>query len=426
MRWGIILLASVALLSNRAKAQQGITDDDLQLNTITTAVPFLLIAPDSRSGGMGDVGVSTTPDANSIHWNASQIAHAANEFEVGVSYVPWLSDLVPGINLAYLSGYKKVDRNSGFGGSLRYFSLGDITFTDIAGNQVGFFSPTEFAIDAAYGRMLGEKISGGMAVRYVFSNLTGGFAAANIDTKPGQALAVDLNAYYYNPRFKLGKNDATFGAGFNISNIGNKVAYTETSDRDFLPMNLRLGPTLGLKLDDYNSLSFTAELNKLLVPSPPIYELDSLGNPLIQNGKLVIASGFDPEVGVASGLFRSFYDAPGVVVEDDIGNRLYNPDGTLQIEKGSRFREELREINISLAMEYWYDEQFALRAGYFYEHPTKGARKFFTLGAGLRYNIFALDFSYLIATTQRNPLANTLRFTLRFNFETLQNKDTEG
>lgn len=424
MRWGITILSILFLLETQLYGQ-GITNKQLQLNTITTAVPFLLIAPDSRAGGMGDIGVSTSPDANSIHWNCSQIAQASNEFEVSMAYSPWLRSLVPDISLAYLSGYKKLDRVSGAGASLRYFSLGDITFTDIQGNTVGFFSPTEFALDVAYGRMLGERVSGGLAFRYVYSNLTGGFAASNISTRPGQSVAADVNAYYFNPKFSLGSKDATLGAGFNLSNIGAKMAYTVTSDRDFIPMNLRLGSTVTLLMDDYNSVGFSAEFNKLLVPTPPLYKEDSLGNPLIENGKLVIASGFDNEVGTASALFRSFYDAPGTPIVDDDGDLVSNTDGTLAIEKGSRFKEEMREINISLGMEYWYDKQFALRVGYFHEHPTKGARKFITLGAGLRYNVFALDFSYLIATTQRNPLANTLRFTLRFNFETLKDKPKE-
>ena len=224
---------------------------------------------------------------------------------------------------------------------------------------------------------------------------------------------------------KLGDKDAEFAWGLNISNIGSKIQYTSAADRDFIPINLRLGPRFTANLDDYNKFTLALDFNKLLVPTPPIFEQDTAGQPIPDgNGSFLVASGRDPNVGVASGIFGSFSDAPGIILTDDNGDFLLNSDGSVQVESGSRFKEELREINIAAGLEYWYDNQFALRAGYFYEHPTKGNRQFFTLGAGLRFKIFALDFAYLIPTVQQNPLANTLRFTLKFRFDDLSAEES--
>lgn len=379
--------------------------DDADLNTITTAVPFLIIAPDTRSGGMGEAGVSISPDANAIHWNPAKLAFAESDFEVSLSYSPWLRKLVKDMNLAYLSGYKKLNDNQAIGASLRFFSLGSIQFTDNTGNDLILFEPTEFAIDGAYSIKLSERLAGGMAARFIYSNLTGGVPTqSGASSSAGTAFAVDVSAYYENDDVRLGNFDAVVSAGINISNIGSKISYTSAAERDFIPINLRLGPSLKLLLDDYNSLTFTIDANKLLVPSTAVYfnELDA-------NGNLVVASGRDSDVGVASGIFGSFSDAPGNVTLFD--------DGSVEVEKGSVTREELREINLATGFEYWYADQFALRGGYFYEHPTKGARKFYTLGAGVKYNVFSFDFSYLIAAQNTNPLANTLRFTLRLNMD---------
>jgi hypothetical protein len=356
------------------------------LNTITTAVPFLLISPDSKAGAMGDVGVATTPDANSLHWNPAKLAFVDDDMGFSMSYVPWLRALVPDINLSYLAGYKKLNRNEAIGIELRYFSLGDITFTDIVGNTLGQYKPSEFALGTSYSRKLADNFSLAISGRYIYSNLTGGQLAGGIPTVAGQSIAADISAYYTKP-IRIGGKDIDLAFGGNISNIGSKLAYTETTDKDFIPINLRLGTSIGADFDEYNKMSFAFDINKLLVPTPPVY--DGTGNDNI-------VAGMDPKVSVVSGIFQSFWDAPGGV------------------------REEFREINYSVGTEYWYANQFALRAGYFFEHDTKGGRKFFTFGSGVKYNVFALDFSYLInasrAINGNNPLANTMRFTLVFDF----------
>ena len=354
------------------------------LNTITTAVPFLLIGPDSKAGAMGEVGVATTPDANSMHWNPAKLAFTTDDMGASVSYVPWLRALVPDINLSCLAGYKKLDDNQAIGLEMRYFSLGDITFTDVSGNTIGQYKPSEFALGTSYSRKLSDNFSLAISGRYIYSNLTGGQAAGGIPTVAGQSIAADLAGYYTNP-IRLGGKDFDLAIGGNISNIGSKISYTETSVKDFIPINLRLGTAIGTEFDDYNKMSFAFDINKLLVPTPPVY-----------NNEGEITLGQDPNVSVVSGIFQSFGDAPG------------------------GFGEEMREINYSIGTEYWYANQFAIRAGYFFEHDTKGGRKFFTFGSGVKYNVFALDFSYLINASRsingNNPLANTMRFTLVFDF----------
>jgi hypothetical protein len=383
----------VALIFSQAKAQD---KSNLlgQLNTITTAVPFLMISPDARAGGMGDAGVATEPDAHAIHWNPAKMAFYNGKGIGSVSYTPWLRQLVNDIYLAYATGYYKPSPDQAIGGSIRYFSLGQIDFTDVNGGSLGSFNPSEFALDVAYSRKLSEDFSGGIALRYIHSNLTGGIPVpGGISSKAGNSVAADI-AVYYQKDVEVGKKPAVFSWGVAITNIGSKISYTETGDKDFIPINLRLGPSLKLKLNDYNELAFNIDFNKLLVPTPPIYTSDSNGNNLILYGK-------DPKVGVAAGIFQSFSDAP---------------DG---------FKEELKEINIAGGIEYWYDKQFAFRTGYFFESAQKGNRKYFTLGAGLRYSVFGLDFSYLIPTEQRNPLENTLRFSLSFKFGD-SNKERES
>lgn len=394
--FSLLLSAAILLIIMPGRSQAQDQSNLLgQLNTITTAVPFLIISPDARAGGMGDAGVASSADVNSIHWNPSKLAFVENKLGVSISYTPWLRKLVPDINLAYVSFYNKLKGDQTIGASLRYFSLGDITFTDNVGTEIGQFNPSEFAIDIAYARLLSENISGGIALRYINSNLTGGFQVENNATKAGQSVAADISATY-RKEVEVGKKDAVFGFGLNISNIGAKISYTETGRKDFIPINLRLGPSLKLKLNEYNDITFLIDFNKLLVPTPPIYNPDS-----IINGEQQILFGKNPDVSVASGIFNSFSDAP---------------DG---------FGEELNEINIAGGLEYWYDNQFAFRAGYFYEHETKGNRKYFTLGAGLKYNVFGIDFAYLIPTDQRNPLENTLRFSLLFDFNSLKKAKDE-
>ena len=359
------------------------------LNSITTAVPFLNIAPDSRAQGMGDAGVATSADANAVMWNPSKLPFCDKNFGFSVSYTPWLRELVPDINLAYLSGYYKPDKNQAFAASLRYFSLGNIQFTDVNGSNVGQFRPNEFALDGTYARKLGPDFSGGLTTRFIYSDLTNGYSAQGANTHAGLGFAVDLSAYYQRPKIKVGDKKGTYSVGFDISNVGTKMDYTSSATRDFLPMNLRLGNALNLNLDDYNTFCFALDFNKLLVPTPPLYQ-----------GSTIVA-GMDPNVGVAQGLYQSFYDAPG------------------------GFQEEIKEITVSYGMEYWYDKQFAMRAGFFYEDPTKGGRKFYTFGTGFKLNVFAVDLAYLVPTDQRNPLQNTLCFTLFFNFDSLKSGDDQ-
>lgn len=388
-----------------------------QLNTITTAVPFLLISPDSRAGGMGDAGVAISPDANAIHWNPAKLAFAENDGEFSMSYSPWLRNLVPDMSLAYLAGYKRLsNKRSAIGGSLRYFNLGSILFTDVTGATIRDFKPAEFAVDVAFSQKFSDRLSGGIAIRYINSNLTGGISVQGANSKAGQSVAADVSMFYMNDQAQLGDKDATFAFGLNISNIGAKMSYTQSSAMNFIPMNLRLGPSLKLELDKYNSIAFNMDVNKLLVPTPPVYLLDENGAPIIDpvTRNYQVASGRDPNVGIMNGILGSFTDAPGNVWYDD-NKQPY-------VEKGSRLREELREINLAGGFEYWYAEQFAFRGGYFWEHYTKGNRKYFTLGAGVKYSIFTLDLSYLIANTQRSPLANTLRFTLGFKFDKAKKK----
>ncbi len=391
----IFLGLTLGLTIINLNAQSTLERSALQLNTITTAVPFLLIAPDSRSGALGDAGVATSADANSIHWNPSKMAFIDKEMGLSISYSPWLRKLVPDISLSYVSFYKKLGKDHTLGASLRYFSLGDIQFTSDQGESLGDFRPNEFAVDVAYARKLGDKLSGGIAARYIYSNLTGGIDVSGVGTRAGTSFAVDVSAFYTNPEINLFGQDAILNVGLNISNIGAKISYTDDANKDFIPINMKLGQSLTFVLDDYNSVSLVTDVNKLLVPTPPIYKIDASGSPVLDpvTNEPVIESGMNPNVGVMGGIAQSFYDAPGGMTE------------------------ELREYNLSLGLEYWYNKQFAIRAGYFNEHVTKGNRKYITAGLGLKMSVFTIDMSYLIATTQNNPLANTLRFTLMFNFD---------
>lgn len=410
-----VMAVSALGVSNLSIAQ--ISTGDLtgesgqQINTITTAVPFLLIAPDSRSSAMGDAGVAISPDANATHWNAAKLSFIdeKDDFGVSVSYSPWLRQLVNDINLAYLSGYKKIDRNSAIGASMRYFSLGNITFTDITGQTIRDFKPNEFAFDLSYSRKLSENFGTAVTLRYINSNLTGGISTTGGQTQAGRSVAADVSLFYQGKEFDLGEIPSNLNFGLNISNIGAKMAYTDNAEKDFIPANLRLGTALNMEIDEFNKLTIAFDANKLLVPTQPIYQLeggelvtDGDGNPIIYSGK-------DPNVGTAAGMFQSFVDAPGVVI--------YEGDSTSSgVESGSRLKEELNEINLSLGAEYWYSDIFAVRAGYFHEHWSKGNRRFISLGAGVKYQALQLDLSYLLSLTQNSPIANTVRFTLKFAF----------
>jgi hypothetical protein len=352
-----------------------------QFNPITTAVPFLSISPDARGGSMGDAGVSSEPDAFSMHYNPAKYAFIKKDMGVGLSYSPWLKGLTNDIDLAYLSAFKRIDKNQVVAMSLRYFNLGDINFTDNNGWSVGNYRPNEFAIDGTYARFLTKTLSMGVAARYIHSNLTQGQDVGGSATKPGNSIAADVSIFQRLP-VEFDQIEGNFSWGINISNIGNKMSYSDDNTRkDFIPTNLKIGPSLTLDFDDYNQMSFMIDFNKLLVPTNAITSGDS------------IISGMDPNVSVPVGMIHSFYDAPG------------------------GFSEEMSEINIATGIEYWYAQQFAVRGGFFYENVNKGNRKFFTLGAGFRYNILGIDFSYLIPLETKNPLEHTLRFSLLINFD---------
>lgn len=378
----ILLILSIAALIQQSAFTQGSTGD--QLNAIYVAMPFLTIAADSRGGAMGETGVATSPDVNSMHWNPAKFVFAPENMGFSVSFTPWLRDLIDDINLANLSYYLKVDQNQALAFSLSYFSLGSIYFTNLQGDPDGQFSPNEFSVDAAYSRKFSENLSGGLAFRYMRSDLTGGSFVGGIKSRAAWALAADV-AVYYSKKIDIADFPSKLSLGANIANIGNKVTYSESDPAQFIPITLKLGSALTFDLDAYNSITLATDFNKLLVPTPPIYQEIE--------GELVITSGRNDNVPVAQGMLQSFYDAPG------------------------GFREEIREITMGIGAEYWYHKQFALRAGYFYEHETKGNRKFFTAGMGIKFNVFAIDFSYLIPVFRNNPLANTLRFSLAFDFE---------
>lgn len=397
-----IILTTQALAQTSSKS---LTTQELsgRVNTITTAVPFLMICPDSRQGGMGEVGVATPADGNSIHWNSAKLAFAEKKSGAAISVTPWLKQLVPDIYLYYVSGYSKISKTQAIGASLRYFSLGNITFTDIVGNTTGQFRPNEFAVDLAYSQKLSETFSAGLAMRYVRSNLTGNYTLSNGQaTKPGTTGAVDVGLYYQSKKLEVGGKKAKATAGLAITNIGAKLSYSVK--KDFIPINLRLGAGLKFEIDDYNTFGIYGDVNKLLVPTQPVYYKTYDGKDSVSSttNEKVIEAGKNPNVGVAKGMIQSFGDAPG----------------------GGQ--EELKEINYSAGFEYWYAKTFAVRAGYFNEAKTKGNRKFFTAGIGLRYNVFGLDMAYLIPITQRNPLQNTLRFTLSFDFDAFKDQNKEA
>lgn len=362
-----LLLSVIALISMTTQAQEDIA-------TITTGVPFLMISPDARGGSMGDVGVATEPSANSMFWNPAKYAFIEKESGLSIGYSPWLRDLVDDIGLSNLVYYQRLDDQQVIGATLRYFSLGEVVFRDGPNDDGNIYEPNEWAIDGTYSRKLTEKLSLAVAGRFIYSNLTLGQTAGGRATRPGTSVAADIGMYYKDD-MDFGRTDGIFSFGINISNIGSKISYTDDVNKDFIPTNLRLGPAVNLELDSYNEISFALDMNKLLVPTP-----DSTDN-------------WD-DVSVPTGMLKSFYDAPG------------------------GFSEELREITFALGTEYWYDDTFALRGGYFYEDPNKGGRQYFTMGAGLKYTVFSLDFSYLIPTGQRSPLDNTLRFSLLFDFDT--------
>ena len=386
--------------AQKSKGKDVLGRDLLQSNVITTSVPFLLIGPDSRIGGMGETGAAVLDDANAQHWNPSKYLFAQKDFGISLSYSPWLAALqVHDIHLLYLSLFSKVTKMDAVSFSLRYFSMGSMDITDINGVKLATASPHEFAIDAAYTRMLVEGLSMSVTGRYIYSHLSNfsAYGGGGQDRLAGMSGAADVSLFY-TKKFKPGKlYNHNFNLGLNISNIGAKISYGKSEDRDFLPANFRLGFAYDMWIDKYNKFTFAFDVNKLLVTTPPVYERDDKGIILLgTDGKPLIAKGRDPyKTSSATAVFTSWGDAPG------------------------GFREEMNEFILNFGVEYVYNELMFIRAGYFNEAVTKGDRKYLTAGIGIKYSVFAIDASYIIPVSKRtnSPLEHTLRFTLSFDFD---------
>jgi hypothetical protein len=353
---------------------------------VTTAVPFLRISPDARSGAMGDAGIAITPDANAQFWDVAKLPFATKNYGVSATYTPWLKDLVPDIFLAYLAGYAKFGENYDkvISASMRYFSLGSIQYTDINAAPLGTGLPREYSFDAGYSQKLSPYLSTGLTMRYIHSAIASGVSPQQgLDYSPGNAFAADLGMYYTRTKEIDDFRSRTFSFGAVASNIGSKISYN-ASRKDFIPMNLGIGAAYTSQFDEYNAITFTIDANKLLVPA--------LSTP-------------DSQVSVVSGIFSSFHDAPGGL------------------------SGELKEIDLSFGAEYWYQKQFAIRAGYFYEDPSNGDRQYITCGVGVKYNVFQLNASYLVPSGSgitRNPLSNTVRFSLIFEVDKIEKaKDSD-
>ncbi|WP_029904448.1 type IX secretion system outer membrane channel protein PorV [Prevotella sp. 10(H)] len=382
------LLRKVLLVNVFAITTFSLTAQD-NINPILTAVPSLSIAPDARGGGMGDAGVATAPDVYSQHWNPAKYAFAPSKAGFGLSYTPWLRKIINDIALVYGVGYYKLgnENNQALSASVRYFSVGDVRIATEDGRFSGqTLSPHELAIDLAYSRKLTETFSGSVTVRYIRSDYSG----ADEETSPGNAWAADV-AGYNESYINIGQSESLLSFGFNISNIGTKIATTGGPRDQFLPTNLRLGASLMYPLNEVSTLSFSADINKLLVPTPPVQkdgELDEDFQKRVQEYK---------DISPISGIFKSFGDAPG------------------------GFSEEMKEIMWSLGAEYDYDNKFRVRTGYFYENKMKGNRQYLSFGAGFKLTAFQLDVAYMLATAQQNPLDQTLRFSLAFDIEGMKN-----
>ena len=378
-----------------------LSGQDTSRNPITVAVPFVGFAPDSRGAAMGDAGVASSPDAYSVHWNNAKLAFIEDDLGFSFSYSPWLGNIVDDMSLNYLTFYKKIDRVQTIGATIRYFDLGEIQLTDANAEPLGLENPREAAFDATYSRKLSENIGIGGTIRYIWSNLSGNITGAP-DAKAGTSVAIDLG-FYYNKELVFNGKNAELSFGAHLSNFGQKITYSNDSNEDFIPTNLRLGSGFKTNIDPYNSITLLVDFNKLLVPTPPFYQLDDDGQ--IQydaNGEPIILRGKDPNRPLLSGAFGSFTDAP------------------------NGFSEEMQEIMISTGLEYKYRDVFAVRAGYFHESKNKGDRKYFTAGLGFKYQVFEIDFSYLVPRDQNHPLGDTLRLSFVFSFDTKDEDPTDG
>jgi hypothetical protein len=383
------ILLSAALAGAMATQAQTTAFGD-NLNVVTSAMPMLNIGPDARMGGMANAGVAASPDANALFWNPAKLAFmGAGNMQGGLSYTPWLRRLVPDVELMFANVAMGLGDRSGVGASLRYFSLGDITFRNEQGDEQGTYRPYEMALDVAYALKLSENWSAGVGLRYAMSDLTQGQVVGSLQTKPGQTVATDVSFYYQGEELNLpdGQKGQWLG-GLNISNIGAKVKYTESGDADFIPTNMKLGVGYNWILDRYNRVVVLFDVNKLLVPTQPVRDLLDVDG---DGDRYEIIAGKDDQVPVMQGIFQSWDPSA-------------KPDG---------MKELMREFMFNAGVEYWYDDKFAVRGGYQHEDALKGNRRFFTMGFGLRYSLLGLDFAYLFPADQtvRSPLENTIRFS---------------
>ena len=366
---------------------QTLIGQDSTNRIITTAVPFLAITPDARAAGMGEAAGAISPDANAGFWNAAKLAFVEDGYGGSASYTPWLRKIIDDMYIFYLSGYYKISREQTIAVSMKYFDMGEIQFNNgpTIRDQLGRYNPREYAFDATYARLLTENFSIGNAIRYIHSNLTGSGIGGTADSKPGNSLAVDLGVFYTKP---MVKNNSVLSFAGSITNVGAKVSYSDGANKDFIPINLRLASAYKMELNPYNSLTFALDFNKLMVPSPytdPVTGVSNKNQPLMK------------------GMFMSFTDAPG------------------------GFEEEIHEIMTAMGIEYWYNETFAGRLGYFLEANDKGNRKYFTAGLGIRYNRFGLDLAYMVPTNKKeNALAETLRLTLMVTMERKQQLEDDS
>ena len=390
MKRQYILLTILFFASLSAMAQKN------QFNPVYTGVTSLTIAPDSRAGAMGDVGVATEADVNSQYWNPAKYPFTYSPAGLSLAYTPWLRQLVSDIDLANLTGYYRLGDMQAVSGSLTYFSLGDV----IVDNYT--IRPYEMAMDFAYSRMLSETFSASVGLRFILSDLQYDY---DDEVTPGTAFAADISMYHSDYVF-LGRRECMCNWGLNASNIGSKISYDGGNTNQFIPTNLRIGASLKIPVDEYNSFTISADANKLMVPTKPTYRqfLDEEYGEDFQDDSYSYSSeymswleaqGYN-DISPIAGIFKSFTDAPG------------------------GWEEELREIYWGAGVEYGYNDRFFLRGGYHYENEYKGNRKYFTLGAGFKMSVFSLDAAYLISTSQTNPLDQTLRFTLSFDMDGLR------
>lgn len=378
----VYILLILILFANHNLLAQDVKN---QFNPVNTGVTSLSIAPDSRGGAMGDVGAATDPDVNSQFWNPAKYPFTVSRAGVSLSYTPWLRQLVNDIDLAYVAGYYRIGDYQALSASLRYFSLGEVTVGQSSAQDIGYtINPYEMSFDVGYSRMLSENLSAAVALRFIYSDLA---YRQDEDVTPGSAFAADV-AMYYNRYVMMGQRECNLAFGMNISNIGSKISYDSGNTSEFIPTNLRLGGSLLMPIDEYNTFAISADANKLLVPTRPLQkdgETDTDYQDRLQRDYR--------DMSPISGIFKSFSDAPG------------------------GFKEEMQEVQWSIGAEYTYHQQFSVRGGYHYENQNKGNRKYFSVGAGFKMNVFSLDAAYLISTAQSNPLDQTLRFSLSFDMD---------